>query len=60
MVRRIINGRPTWLSMLAIVAALAIAVPAAAQAAGGGIGDRIRSGYSSHRPIAAESATTEA
>src|SRR6476646_7849396 len=34
MVRRIINGRPTWLSMLAIVAAFAIAVPAAAQSTG--------------------------
>ena len=33
MVRRI-NGRPTWLSMLAIVAALAMAVPAAAQSTG--------------------------
>src|SRR5262245_63470528 len=34
MVRRIINGRPTWLSMLAIVAALATAVPAVAQSTG--------------------------
>ena len=33
MVRRI-NGRPTWLSMLAIVAALATAVPAVAQSTG--------------------------
>jgi tetratricopeptide (TPR) repeat protein len=33
MVRRI-NGRPTWLSMLAIVAALATAVPVAAQSTG--------------------------
>src|SRR4029450_12295668 len=33
MVRRI-NGRPTWLSMLAIVAALATAVPATAQSTG--------------------------
>src|SRR6476659_1645648 len=33
MVRRI-NGRPTWLSMLAIVALLVAAVPAAAQSTG--------------------------
>ena len=33
MVRRI-NGRPTWLSMLAIVATLATAVPAVAQSTG--------------------------
>ena len=33
MVRRI-NGRPTWLSMLAIVAALAVAAPVAAQSTG--------------------------
>jgi len=33
MVRRI-NGRPTWLSMLAIVALLATAVPVAAQSTG--------------------------
>ena len=33
MVRRI-NGRPTWLAMLAIVAALAMAAPAAAQSTG--------------------------